>query len=237
MSDTIEEISAEEYNVHIINSIANKYPLLRQSSKGPTFALTYGGTSYALVNQCGIPEDEAAIIETKYHELYAASDKWVQDQLKLASKEGYITLAFGGRLRTPILKQTFLNKSTTPAAAAAESRTAGNALGQSYGLLNNRAAIEFMKLVWASEYAHVIKPIAHIHDAQYFLIEDTVGCLEWVNNTLIACMQWQDLPSITDKTVLLGAELCAYYPTWAHERKLANQASRRALLDTCAKPI
>lgn len=36
----IEEITKKEYEVGIINSIAKKYPKLRQDSKMPTFALT-----------------------------------------------------------------------------------------------------------------------------------------------------------------------------------------------------
>lgn len=35
----IEEITVDEYNVHVINSIKEKYPKLRQLSKAPTFAL------------------------------------------------------------------------------------------------------------------------------------------------------------------------------------------------------
>ena len=34
--------------VESINSIEDKYPKLRQASKAPTFALTYGGTIYTL---------------------------------------------------------------------------------------------------------------------------------------------------------------------------------------------
>ena len=36
----IEEISAQSFNVHKVNSIKSLYPEVRQQSKAPTFALT-----------------------------------------------------------------------------------------------------------------------------------------------------------------------------------------------------
>lgn len=176
-------------------------------------------------------EEEAKAIEKEYHILYAHSDKWVQDKLILASKEGYVTLAFGLRLRTPILHQTLINKRSTPYAAQAEGRTAGNALGQSYGLLNNRAAIEFHKRLLKSPYKYDIKPIAHIHDAQYFIFRDSVGCVKWFNDNLVECMQWQELPEIQHDKVKLGGSVELFYPNWSKGIKLPNNASKRLILD------
>jgi len=156
--------------VESINSIEFKYPTYRQDSKGPTFALTYQGTWKTLVNNLGISEQEAKEIEANYHILYSASDIWVQEKLSAATTDGYVTVAFGLRVRTPILGQTILGSRTTPYAAQAEGRTAGNALGQSYGLLNNRAGIEFRKRLMRSPYRLDILPISQIHDAQYFLV-------------------------------------------------------------------
>lgn len=219
--------------VESINSIADLFADVRQDSKAPTFALTYQGTWHTLVNNIGMSESEAKSIEKNYHILYIHSDEWVQDKLILASKEGYVTLAFGLRLRTPILAQTILNKRSTPYAAQAEGRTAGNALGQSYGLLNNRAAIEFHKRLLASPYKYNIKPIAHIHDAQYFIMDDTIGCVKWFNDNLVECMQWQELPEIQHDLVKLGGGVELYYPTWADKMSIKNNASKRLILDTC----
>ena len=57
-----------------------------------------------------------------------------------------------------------------PYAAQAESRTAGNMLGQSWGLLNCRAGSEVMNKVRNSKYALSIKPCGQIHDALYFYV-------------------------------------------------------------------
>ena len=215
-----------------INSIEKKYPKLRQKSKGPTFALTYQGTWYTLVNSQGFEEAEAKQIEENYHTLYKVSDDWIQDKINQATLTGYTTVAFGLRLRTPILKQTVLGSRYTPYEAKAEGRTMGNAHGQSYGMLNNRAAIEFQNRLLASDYLYDILPIAHIHDAMYFLAKDDIEVIKWLNDNLIACMQWQELPEIKHPTVKLGGELSLFYPSWACEIKIPNYASEDVLRTT-----
>ena len=162
--DSLKEISPKEYNVAEINSIDELYSEFRKRSKAPTFLLTYQGTWIGLMKNCGFSEEEAKQIEQKYHEMYSESDVWVQEKLQQATKDGYVTLAFGLRLRTPLLAQSILNTTSTMNEASQEARTAGNALsGQSYGLLNNRAIIAFMKKVWASKWRTDVKPVALIH--------------------------------------------------------------------------
>ncbi len=213
-----------------INSIETKYPTLRQKSKGPTFLLTYGGTHHGLVNTIGLPVDQAKKIEENYHELYEASDKWVEDKIAEASRVGHVTGAFGLRLRTPILQQVLLGRRSTPHEAKGEARTAGNMLGQSYGLLNNRAAAEFQRRCLNSEYKYMIMPIAHIHDAQYFIVKNHLGCIRWFNKNLVECMQWQDLPEIQHPDVHLGGDVALFHPNWAYPITLPNDASKRAIL-------
>ena len=220
-------------NVDSINSIEKLYKDLRQRSKGPTFLLTYGGSSIGLHKNLGFPIDEAKAIEANYHELYKVSDQWVQDKLTQASKDGYVTVAFGMRVRTPLLQQALLHNRHTPYEAQAEGRTAGNALGQSYCMLNNRAAIEFRQRVLTSPYRLDILPVAHIHDAQYFLIRDDIAVVEWVNDNLVACMQWQDDPAIYHPEVKLGGELAIYHPDWATEYKLPNNATQTQIRMAC----
>ena len=135
-----------------INSIKTKYPKLRKSSKPITFAGQYGGSWVTYVKNCGIPKEEAQLIEKRQKVLYWVSEEWVADKMKEASKTGYVTLAFGIRLRTPILSQVVLGSNYTPKEAASEARSAGNAVGgQSYSMLLNRSAIEFMEIVRASK--------------------------------------------------------------------------------------
>jgi len=220
--------------VESINSISKKYPKFRQESKAPTFALTYQGTWSTLVANCGFSRKVAKMIELRYHELYKISDDWVQAKLEQASIDGYVTLAFGLRLRTPILAKTVLGNSFTPNQARAESRTAGNAVsGQSYGLLNSRAGVEFQERVMASDHRLDVKPCAHIHDAQYMLVRNTLENIHWVNENLVPCVQWQELEEIQHPEVKLTGDLGIFYPDWSNEIELKNGLSPSAIKLKC----
>jgi len=219
-------------SVESVNSIAVKghiYGHLRQDSKTPTFLLTYGGTYIGIMAQMGWTEDKAKAVEARYHELYQESDKWVAAKLKQACQDGYVTVAFGLRVRTPLLHQTVLGTGKTPFEAEAEGRTAGNALGQSWCLLNSRAGSEFMGKVRASEFKHQIKPCAQIHDAQYFLVRDNIDAIRFTNDNVVKACQWQNHPDIWHDTVKLGGELSIFYPSWAEEGGIPNDASNEQI--------
>lgn len=216
-----------------INSIKIKYPEIRQDSKGPTFLLTYGGTYHGLVQKLGWSEEKAKRIEESYHDLYQVSDAWVQAKLDQAAVDGYVECAFGLRVRTPILAKTLRNHKMNPYEAKSEARTAGNALGQSYGLLTNRALNAFMEKVWDSPYSELIKPSGLIHDANYLVIKDDLKVIHWVNENLIDAMRWQDLPDIRHDTVKLGAELSIFWPSWKDELSLPNDIEPEQIRKLC----
>lgn len=218
-----------------VNRLKREDHPLRQDSKAPTFLLTYGGTYHGMMKNLGWPEDKAKEIEKGYHSLYQVSDQWVAERIKQAAKDGYVEVAFGLRVRTPLLAQTTLGMKSTPYEAEAEGRTAGNALGQSYGLLNNRAAVEFMRKVWASEFRLDIKPIALIHDAIYLIVRDNSRVVEWVNRELILSMQWQELPELHHEQVKLGAALDIFWPHWGKPLTLPNAANKQTIKELCDK--
>ena len=231
-----QEAESEPEKVKVINSIKSRYKELRQASKMYTFALTYAGTWRTLMEKGKISEEKARHIEEKYHELYEESDKWVAEKLSQASKNGYITAAFGLRVRTPMLAQVIKGNRVTPKEAEAESRTAGNALGQSWCLLNSRAASEFMNQVRNHPtYKYRIAPCAQIHDAQYYLIDDDLELLLWVNETLVKCIQWQDHPDIWHDEVKLEGNLSLFYPDWAHEIELPNHCTKKQFINLIQK--
>ena len=221
-------------SVESINSIAKKYKPLRQDSKVPTFALTYQGTWHTLVSNLGLHELVAKSIEANYHELYKVSDEWVANKIQQAAQSGYVTVAFGLRVRTPMLAKVIWNSSSVPYEAKAESRTAGNALGQSYGLLNNRAGIDLQERTIKSEHTLGILPSAHIHDAQYFIVKDDIDVVEWLNTNLGECMLWQNLPEIYHPDVPLGGELDIFHPTWADDYTLPNGADQKTIRNICS---
>lgn len=218
-----------------VNKIKKLHSEIRQASKAPTFALTYQGTWKTLMNNCGFSEEEAKKIEARYHELYKVSDEWVQARLAEASKTGYVTVAFGLRVRTPLIQQVLWGTKKVPPEAKAEGRTAGNALGQSYGQLTNRALNAFMEKVWASPFRYGIKPVAMIHDAIYLVIRNTLEVVDFVNRHLIQEMRWQELPEIQHDSVKIGAELSIFWPTWADELVLPNEATLDQIVELSEK--
>lgn len=218
-----------------VNTLKETHPTLRQDSKGPTFLLTYGGTYHGMMSNLGWPQDKAQAIEANYHELYKVSDGYVRNRLEQASKDGYVEVAFGLRVRTPLLKQVIFGGPRMPYEAAAEGRTAGNALGQSYGLLNNRAAVAFWQKVWDSPYRYDILPCALIHDAIYPLVKDDLEVMEFANRELITAMRWQELPEIQHPTVKLGAAIDVFWPHWGNPITLPNDATQEQILATCKK--
>ncbi|WP_421991744.1 DNA polymerase [Roseococcus sp.] len=223
--------------VESINSIAKKYKPLRQKSKVPTFLLTYGGTWMGMTQQTGLPKDEAIAIEKGYHELYFVSDQWVKAKLKQAEKDGYITVAFGLRVRTPLLAQVIAGNRSTPYEATAEGRSAGNAFGQSWGLLNSRACSEFMGRVREEEFQLDIRPCCHIHDAQYYLIRDDTRALAYTNEHLVTAVNWQDHPDIRDELVPLGGQVSIFWPNWAHEITIPNGANENEIAAVVEKAL
>lgn len=192
--------------------------------------LAYQGTWFTLVQNCGISKDEAKSIEANYHTLYVVSDEWVQDKLKQASVDGYVTVAFGLKVRTPRIAQCIWGSSTMPYEAKAEGRTAGNALGQSYGLLNNRAAVSYQTEYWNSPHRTSILPSCHIHDAQYFLLRQNIDVIHYHNDRLPFHMSWQELEEIKHDEVKISGDVELFYPSWEHKLGLPPHADKDTLL-------
>ncbi len=220
-------IGIDPTSVESINAIAKSYPAFRQDSKVPTFLLTYGGTYMGIMEQMGWDKSKAQLIEARYHELYKISDLWVKSKIDQACVDGFITAAFGLRVRTPLLHQVIRGTGKTPFQAEAEGRTAGNALGQSWCLLNSRAGSEFMGKVRTSEFRHDIKPCAQIHDANYMLVRDNIDAVRYANEHIVKACEWQDHPDIEHPEVKLGGEFSIFYPTWADEVGIPNGASSK----------
>lgn len=217
--------------VDSVNSIKDKYGAERSESKAPTFALQYFGTYMTLMKNCGFSEEKAKAIEAKFQDLYKVSIAYANKRLDQAHEDGYLTLAFGLRVRTPLMaKFDIKSGKRMPFYVESERRTGGNALSQSYGLLNSRAGVEFQEKTLASKYWDRILPCAHIHDAQYFIIDDDIEVVEWLNNNLVACMEYQDqMPEIKHSQIKIGGELDLFYPDWSSALTLPNQATKEQI--------
>lgn len=233
MPDITEELNnatSEEEKVEIINSIAHRYKHLRQDSKAPTFACTYGGTYLTLMKNCGFDETTAKSIEQSYHKLYVVSDNWVQEHIKHACKVGYITTGFGLRVRTPILKNTTYSLNM-PNLASAEARTAGNALGQGWGVLNDRAMNEVIEEVDKLGLTEDILPVGKIHDACYYKVRNDIDTILTLNKLTTKAACWQDHPVIAHPDVHLSGQLDLFYPDWASPITLPEDCTEEQLLN------
>lgn len=222
----LEEISVEEFNREQLKKFKSVYKDLRQLSKRVTFALQYGGQENTLEKNCGFSHQDAAEIVANYKKLYAVSEAEKLTHVRLAEKVGFVTGAFGLKVRTPLLKQTITNLKVTPKEAEAERRTATNARFQSYGLLNTRAGIEFNNEVRNSPFKFDIRPVAHIHDAQYFLVRDNEATILWANEHLVKAVEWQEDPAIYHPQVKLGGEFSIFWPNWSSELSLPNKLNK-----------
>lgn len=169
-----------------INSIKHKYPTLRQDSKNSTFALNYGGTASTLERN-GLSPELAEQIEQSHKDTYKVLHNWSKDNLNKMAKTGYVTTAFGLKVRTPALTKCIINDSL-PKIAAKEFLTANNAMSQSHSLMTTVSATEFRKRVEESDYRNDIFLVNFIHDAIYLIVRDDAEIVQWVNTHLIDCM-------------------------------------------------
>ena len=228
--EEIEKLEPEEIRLKL-EELKKEYKKERQSSKTCSFALQYGGSPITLEKNNGFSHEEAQAIYDNYHKLYKTSTEFKAKAIEQAQKDGYVTGAFGLRVRTPVLYKTIRGLKTSPKEVEAEARTAANAIMQSWCCLNSRSASEFMGIVRASEYKEDIRLCAEVHDATYFLVRDDVDIVLWLNENLVKCVEWQDDPVITDDTVHLGGELSLFFPDWAHEIVVPNHCNREELLN------
>ena len=227
--EEIENKDPEEIK-KILEELKKKYKEERSRSKPVSFSMQYGGSTATLEKNCGFSPEEAKVIYENYHKLYKTSTEFKRRAIERAGEQGYVTGAFGLRVRTPTLKRSVQGLRVTPREVEAEGRTAANAIMQSWCNLNTRSASKFMEIVRESKYREDIRICAEIHDASYFLVRDDIDLILWLNNTLVKLVQWQDDPAIAHPDVHLGGELSIFYPDWSHELIVPNHCSKEELL-------
>jgi len=185
-SDQMPDINPDD--PESINSIADKYPKLRQDSKPNTFALNYMGTALTLHHNNGIPMDQAMKIEEGHKVMYKVLHEWGQENKLKMANDGYISCAFGLKVRTPMLAKSLIDSKITPSKVKAEFRSGNNAVTQSHGQMTVNAGNMFRERLEKSKYRHSVLLINFIHDAIYLIIQEDLEVIEWVNKNVIDCM-------------------------------------------------
>lgn len=232
----VERITKQEYEAGVVNSIETKYPELRRDSKGPTFALQYGGTWYTLHKRGGFEKEQAKEIEAAYHDLYKVSGEFMEANKAFAELNGYVECAFGLKLQTPIITKCVLGNSKTPYDAEAEARSANNAVTQSWGMLLNRCVIATNKRIEEAGMHLDVLPINMIHDAAYFLVKDDPKAIKFLNDVLIEEMQWNAHPKIQSDEVPMLAEL-ELGKSWDKQFTLQNGATEEEINELLSRSI
>lgn len=223
----LEQATTTEEKVSIVNSIKDRYKDIRQKAKPCGFLLQYGGTDKGLEANLGFTPEEAKNIYEGYCKLYAKTIEWTKEHLELAKINGYVEVAFGLKVRTPILKAK-----PDSSLAAAEGRTAGNALGQSWGLLNDRALNEVMTKVDKLGLTTSILPVGKVHDCGYYLVKNDIALIEILNKLCVQAAKWQEHPVIADDDVHLSGQLDLFYPSWATPITLPEECDENCLIET-----
>ena len=202
--------------------IKKEYGDIRGKSKSPSFAMQYGCGPGKIQQLLKCSKAKAEQVYSAFHNLYSGLADFSQKNKIHGMTNGYVTGAFGLRLRTPKLKA---HKSGTKESTevGSEARSASNMVTQSWGMLMNRAFIDFDNRVEKSPYSNKIRLINTIHDAVYLLVRDEPEVIHWVNINLVDCMKWQDGLIASDE-VKMEAEI-DFGLDWAHQETLHNNAT------------
>lgn len=219
------DLTLKEYNAQQINRIVVEYPKERGDSKPISFALQYGGTEFTLMRNSGFSKERAFAVVNNYKKLYAVSMAYRQKRIDMAARDGHAIVAFGLMVRTPVLKRSILGTNTTTNAASEESRTLGNAITQSFCMLNNRAVSAVMTVVRNGKYRDKIKLCSQIHDASYYLVHNDPEVLRYLNDLIVAASYWQEFDELKHDVVKLGGDLDVFYPSWEVGHKIPNYAT------------
>lgn len=165
---------------------------------------------------------KAEQVYSAFHNLYSGLAEFGNKNKIQGMTYGYVTGAFGLRLRTPKLKA---HKAGTKESTevGSEARSASNMVTQSWGMLMNRALIDFNNRLETSPYKNKIRLINTIHDAGYMLVKAEPEVIKWANDNLVDCMKWQD-GIISSNEVKMEAEV-DFGLDWAHQETLHNNAS------------
>ena len=85
------------------------------------------------------------------------------------------------------------------------------------------------------DYRLKIRPCSQIHDASYYLIDDDIDILMFLNEHLVKAVNWNDHPDIYHPEVGLGGEVSIFYPTWKEEIIIHNSATESEIRDAVAE--
>jgi len=203
-----KEITKEEYEVKVINSIKNKYPELRQESKKYTFKMAYGGIT-----------DFSPQYEQLYKEVFDFVDLTEKELLNKGYVTGFLGLKVRGNLKAIKNKQAYQSAL----------RSIFNMRTQSGALIIAQAIFNLQEWIESKGYETKVKIINSVYDSIYIEIYDNAKIIAEVANKLtqLMCPDYhQYAPQIFDEScyIPLGAE-AEIGKSWVAEATIPNNTS------------
>jgi len=192
---------------------------IRQESKGPTFALSYGAYPPKIASSIKCSLEAATTIFDNYHnKLYPGISKYREEYvLPTVKEQGYIHLGLGCRLYASDADKSI--------------RTLNNATVQFWSILTLLAINKLHSLIDEAGYQDDIKITATIYDSIYLQVKEDSKVIKWLNDNLIPLMT---VDILKDTKVSNSAE-GELGRNWGDLHSLINNASIEEIDDVLSK--
>ena len=203
-----KEITHEEYEVYVINSIKRKYPKLRQESKKYTFKQAYGGIT-----------EYSEKYEELYKEVFDFVSKTEEELLEKGNTTGFFNLKARADLKSILDKKTYQSVL----------RSIFNMRTQSGALIISKAIFELQDWIEEKGYEDKVKITNSVYDSIYIEIYNDPKIIQETSNKLIEVMcpdYRQYAPQIPDEScyIPLGAE-AEIGNSWIAKATIPNNAT------------
>lgn len=165
---------------------------MRRRAKVVNFGIAYGMSAYGLSKQLRIHQKEAQKIIDAYFDKYPGVRKYMDENIELARKKGYVETLFGRRLLLPEINSTNKNIRQFAERAAINAPMQGTAAD-----IIKKAMIEIY--AWLKEKKSKARMILQVHDELLFEVpEKEVATIEKVVKEKMESVVKLDVPLIVD---------------------------------------
>lgn len=165
---------------------------MRRRAKVVNFGIAYGMSAYGLSKQLRIHQKEAQKIIDAYFDKYPGVRKYMDENIELARKKGYVETLFGRRLLLPEINSTNKNIRQFAERAAINAPMQGTAAD-----IIKKAMIEIY--AWLKERKSKAIMILQVHDELLFEVpEKEVATIEKVVKEKMESVVKLDVPLLVD---------------------------------------
>lgn len=165
---------------------------MRRRAKVVNFGIAYGMSAYGLSKQLRIPQKEAQKIIDAYFDKYPGVRRYMDENIELARKKGYVETLFGRKLMLPEINSSNKNIRQFAERAAINAPMQGSAAD-----IIKKAMIEIHR--WLKDRKSTTKMILQVHDELLFEApEGEVARIEDLAKEKMESVVKLDIPLIVD---------------------------------------